>query len=113
MYILNFDRPKEALQTHHPAGTSVTLQLEYSEMILIEHALCEYKDQGHLKDEDDLFFYWQFHALRDILKQGAPTSWIAQHYKMLFPKKDEFDEYIEEKAKEQEKENKGNGKGKA
>lgn len=103
MYILNFDRPKEALQTHHPAGTSVTLQLEYSEMVLIEHALCEYKDQGHLNGENDLFFYWQFHALRDILKQGAPTSWIADHYKMLFPK-DQFDE-LSEKVKEKKEAN--------
>ena len=98
MYIMQIDRPKESLDTHHPKGTTVTLQLDYSEMILIEHALYEYKEQGHLKDEDDLMFYWQFHSLRDILKQGSITSWIAQHYKMLFPKKDKFDEYLEEKA---------------
>lgn len=106
MYIMQIDRPKESLHTGHPKGTTVTLQLDYSEMVLIEHALCEYKDQGHLKDEDDLMFYWQFHSLRDILKQGSITGWIAQHYKMLFPKKDEFDEYIEKKAEKVENENK-------
>lgn len=102
MYIMQIDRPKESLETYHPKGTTVTLKLDYSEMILIEHALCEYKDQGHIKDENDLMFYWQFHSLRDILKTGSVTEWIAQHYKLLFPKKDGFDEYIEKKAAKEE-----------
>ena len=80
---MQIDRPKECLETHHPKGTTVTLQLTYSEMITLEHALFEYQEQGKL-DDNDKFFYWQFHALRDILKQGSPTSWIPQLFEEMF-----------------------------
>lgn len=91
MYIVQVDRPKSCLDDHHPKGTNVTLQLTYGEMVLLEHALCAYKDQNGLNEEDKEF-YWQFHALRDVLKEGSITSWIAQHYAMLFP--DSAEKYV-------------------
>lgn len=84
MYVLRIDRPKQALEDYHPKGTEVTIELDYNEMILLEHALCSYEKQGGIKTEEDKFFFWQFCALRDFCKQGVMTSWIAEHYNLLF-----------------------------
>lgn len=84
MYVLRIDRPKQALEDYHPKGTKVTIELDYHEMILLEHALCSYEEQGEIKTEEDKFTFWQFCALRDFCKQGSMTSWIPEHYNLLF-----------------------------
>ena len=52
MYVLRIDRPKQALEDYHPNGTRMTVELDYHEMILLEHALCSYKEQGKIKTKE-------------------------------------------------------------
>ena len=83
MYVMQIDRPKQFLSDHHPKGTTVVLELEYGEMILLKHAMAHYRNDGKLTDKEDLFFYWQFCSLRELCKNGNITSWIAEHYNMI------------------------------
>ena len=96
MYVLRIDRPKQALEDYHPKGTRVTIEFEYEEMILLEHALCSYEEQGKVNSKEDKSFFWQFCALRDFCKQGGMTSWIAEHYSLLFGEKRTEEEKTDE-----------------
>ena len=84
MYIYEINRPKKALEDYHPKGTTVTLQLDYSEMILLDHALHSYEREHPDITEDEKYFMWKFIFLRDILKNGTIDSfWCDVHEKML------------------------------
>ena len=68
----------------NPGGTTATIQFRYSELVLIEHAFDAYKErceaEGETINEDDKLFMWQFHALRGLLKHGAPDGFDAELY---------------------------------
>lgn len=86
MYIMRIDRPKRSLNDKHPNGTTVTLELTYSECITIDHALHEYEKHSNLTEAQKWFAY-EFMSKREILKQGIITSLIPLVYDKRFGEK--------------------------
>ena len=89
MYIFNISRPAEALRDYHPKGTTVTLDLNYHECVLLDHALHEYEKTHPDMSDDDKHFMWEFITLRDIMKQGGISGFNCAIYDAMFPKENE------------------------
>ena len=98
MYIFNIDRPKQALEDYHVKGTTATIKFRYSELVLIDHALSEYK-KNHQMNEEDHFFEWQFSAFRAMLKDGVPDTFSAEEFVHEFKNDKTVFKEIEEKKK--------------
>lgn len=89
MYIFEIKRPKQALEDYHPKGTTVTIELDYHECILIDHALHEYEKAKPEMTRDDKYFEWQFSFLRDVLKNGIIDGFWSDIFYEKFRKKNE------------------------
>lgn len=84
MQLFTVDRSKEFINDGNPDGTEATIQFRYTELVLIEHAFDVYKEKceaaGKTICDGDKLFMWQFHALRGLLKHGAPDGFDAERY---------------------------------
>lgn len=109
MYIFNIDRPKEALENYHVKGTTATIKFRYHELVLIDHALSEYK-KNHEMNEEDHFFEWQFSAFRAMLKDGVPDTFSAEEFVHEFKGDKTVFQEIEEKKKKIDKQKKEDAK---
>lgn len=98
MYIFNVDRPKQAIEDYHVKGTTATIKFAYHELVLIEHALIEYKKNREMTEEDRLF-EWQFSAFRAMLKDGVPDTFSAERFVHEFKGDKTVFKEIEEKKK--------------
>lgn len=85
MYIQGIKRTEKSLYDYHPKGTKVILELDYSECILIDHALHSYEKEHKDMNEGDKYFMWQFIFLRDILKNGVIDSFNCSLFEAMFP----------------------------
>lgn len=125
MQLFTVDRPKEFISGDgNPGGTTATIQFRYSELVLIEHAFDAYKErceaEGETINEDDKLFMWQFHALRGLLKHGAPDGFDAElyvheikHGKTCFDEIDEKKERMKQHGSTVETENSAKARGQA
>ncbi|MBQ3840523.1 MAG: hypothetical protein II819_11420 [Fibrobacter sp.] len=103
MYIFNVDRPKQAIEDYHVKGTTATIKFSYSELVLIDHALTEYKKNNEMTEEERLF-EWRFSAFRAMLKDGMPDMFSAERFVHEFKgDKTIFQEISEMKKKELKK----------
>lgn len=89
MYIQGIKRPSRALNDYHPNGTSVILELDYEECILLDHALHSYAKEHKDMGEENKSFMWQFIFLRDILKNGVIDGFFCSVYEDMFSRKED------------------------